>query len=287
MSEAPLRPSRCNYTRIPHWDVPSAGAAARNRGRGAAVANPVMTRATARNSIIGFEVRFQARADAPASAAGRRGGAAVRAQLGSMLANNAPETRAAAPERPAASGIAEQKRASTAWRRRSRRHVGRRAPLARRGSTQRPCQLVGCHERAGAGSAGDRRDPVEVDAGKRATAGPQCPARRTQAARASSPAGRCMRPACFGVFASHGRLRPNTAIVAISAMKPSASGRAKNMLMNNASGQAQKKAEPMMILMPVVPCTRSSDFISPSHVCRIIYSSRTAPSRLAKAVHCS
>ena len=35
------------------------------------------------------------------------------------------------------------------------------------------------------------------------------------------------------------------------------------MLMNNASSQAQKKAEPMMILMPVVPCTRSSDFMHP------------------------
>lgn len=83
--------------------------------------------------------------------------------------------------------------------------------------------------------------------------------------------------------ASHGRLRPNTAIVAISAMKPSASGRTKNMLMNNASSQAQKKAEPMMILMPVVPCTRSSDFMHPLPTYAELYpSSRTAPSRLAR-----
>ena len=83
--------------------------------------------------------------------------------------------------------------------------------------------------------------------------------------------------------ASHGRLRPNTAIVAISAMKPSASGRTKNMLMNNASSQAQKKAEPMMILMPVVPCTRSSDFMHPLPTYAGLYpSSRTAPSRLAR-----
>ncbi|WP_371297974.1 hypothetical protein [Paraeggerthella sp.] len=48
-------------------------------------------------------------------------------------------------------------------------------------------------------------------------------------------------------------LKPNTATAANSAVSPFVSGAVKNALMNSASSQAQRNADPTMILMPAVP----------------------------------
>ena len=116
----------------------------------------------------GSEVRFQARADAPLRQRVDGGGAAVRAQLGvDAREQRARDEGQQRREHGGGLGYHEQKRrVDDDGAGEAAGHVGRRAPLAVVAVRSAPCQLVGCHERAGAGSAGDERDPVEVDAGK-------------------------------------------------------------------------------------------------------------------------